>query len=156
MKRLLALSVSHIAVLVLGFALGVYYLPIKIAPPEPSGEAVSAVMENALFRAEFRRDLPGSDWLHWGEGTVAIGGNAVVFEGELAPGPDYMLYLAPGYVEAEEAFLAVKAQSANLGRVRTFENFMVEYSAEVDLTQYNTVVVWCETFGQFITAAKYR
>jgi hypothetical protein len=25
-----------------------------------------------------------------------------------------------------------------------------------DLAAYNTVIVWCESFGQFITGAKYR
>ena len=25
-----------------------------------------------------------------------------------------------------------------------------------DLTRYDTVVIWCETFSQFITAARYR
>lgn len=27
---------------------------------------------------------------------------------------------------------------------------------EVDPARYNTVVVWCEAFSQFITAAQYR
>ncbi|TMG74174.1 MAG: DM13 domain-containing protein [Betaproteobacteria bacterium] len=26
----------------------------------------------------------------------------------------------------------------------------------VDLLRYNTVVVWCETFSMFISAARYR
>jgi hypothetical protein len=26
----------------------------------------------------------------------------------------------------------------------------------VDLADYDTVVVWCESFGEFITAASYR
>jgi len=26
----------------------------------------------------------------------------------------------------------------------------------VDPERYNTVIVWCETFSQFITAAKYK
>ncbi|MDK9765100.1 DM13 domain-containing protein, partial [Vibrio sp. D420a] len=25
-----------------------------------------------------------------------------------------------------------------------------------DLTQYDTVVIWCETFGEFITSAKIK
>jgi hypothetical protein len=29
-------------------------------------------------------------------------------------------------------------------------------AGRVDPTRCTTVVVWCETFGQFITAAKYR
>lgn len=43
-----------------------------------------------------------------------------------------------------------------MGDVKTFENFIVEVPASVDVAKYNTVVVWCEAFSQFITAAKYR
>jgi hypothetical protein len=40
--------------------------------------------------------------------------------------------------------------------VKTFENFIVALPGGVDPSKFNTVIVWCETFGQFITAAQYR
>jgi hypothetical protein len=40
--------------------------------------------------------------------------------------------------------------------VRTFENFVVPVPASIDVAHYDTVIVWCESFGQFITAARYR
>jgi hypothetical protein len=40
--------------------------------------------------------------------------------------------------------------------VKTFENFIVPVPDGIDVTRYDTVVVWCETFSMFITAAKYR
>jgi hypothetical protein len=40
--------------------------------------------------------------------------------------------------------------------VKTFEGFLLDIPAEVNVDDYNTVLVWCETFGEFITAAKYR
>lgn len=43
-----------------------------------------------------------------------------------------------------------------VGDVRTFDNFVVPVPAAIDVDGYNTVIVWCEAFGQFITAAKYR
>ena len=43
-----------------------------------------------------------------------------------------------------------------VGDVKTFENFVVAVPASIDLRKYTAVIVWCETFGQFITAAKYR
>jgi hypothetical protein len=43
-----------------------------------------------------------------------------------------------------------------IGDVKTFNNFAVSVPASVDLLQYNSVIVWCETFGQFITAGQYR
>jgi hypothetical protein len=49
-------------------------------------------------------------------------------------------------------FLEAKSTSD----VKTFENFVVAVSAGVDAADYWAVIVWCETFGQFITAASYR
>lgn len=43
-----------------------------------------------------------------------------------------------------------------VGDIRTFENFIVPLPAGTRLQDYDTVVVWCEAFSQFITAAKYR
>ena len=43
-----------------------------------------------------------------------------------------------------------------VGDVRTFENFIVAVPQGIDPANYSAVVVWCEAFGQFITAAPYR
>jgi hypothetical protein len=40
--------------------------------------------------------------------------------------------------------------------VKTFKNFLVPMPEAVNPSDYNTVIVWCETFNQFITAAQYR
>ena len=53
-------------------------------------------------------------------------------------------------------FLRLKAQMVRVGDVKTFENFLVPLPAAIDPARYTAVIVWCETFGQFITAAKYR
>jgi hypothetical protein len=42
-----------------------------------------------------------------------------------------------------------------VGDVRTFDNFVVPVPESVDVAQYAAVIVWCETFSQFITAARY-
>jgi hypothetical protein len=117
---------------------------------------VKAAADGAVYRAEFRRDLKGSDFLHWGEGRVAVGPKAVSLQGRVAPGPDYKLYLAPQYVDTKEGFLGVKSKSLRAGDIKTFENFVVRLPDSADIEQYNTVVVWCETFSMFISAAKYR
>ena len=64
--------------------------------------------------------------------------------------------MSPEFVETREDFLRVKERSVRLGDVKTFENFIVRAPESVDLSRYNTVVVWCETFSMFISAAKYR
>lgn len=87
---------------------------------------------------------------------MSIGAEAIVFEGELAPGPDYKLYLSPEFVETEADFLRLKARMVRIGDVRTFRNFVVPVPASVNPSDYSSVIVWCETFNQFITAARYR
>jgi hypothetical protein len=154
-KRL-ALVVSHAFALALGFALGIYFLPILIAPDAPSAEQVRSQAGAALYTGEFRRDLKDSDPLHWGEGTVTVAARSIALQGALAPGPDYKLYLATEFVETEQDFLRLKPGMARVGDVKTFQNFLVPVPEGVDVARYNTVIVWCETFGQFITAAKYR
>lgn len=156
MKKALILFVSHVLVALAGFAAGIYLLPILIAPPAPEAAEVSALAGKAQFTAQFRRNLTGSDALHWGEGTVSVGPTAVALMGRLAPGPDYKLYLAPAFVQDEAGFLRIKAGSLRVGDVKTFENFIVALPPGTDLAAYNTVVVWCETFGEFISAAQYR
>jgi hypothetical protein len=156
MKRLLALAASHALFAVAGFAAGIYMLPILTAPAAPSSTEVAAMAAGAEFTGQFRRDLEDSDLLHWGEGTVSVGRNVIALQGEIAPGPDYKLYLSPVFVETEADFERLRPGMARIGDVRTFENFVVPVPEGIDPAAYNTVIVWCESFGEFITAAKYR
>ncbi len=156
MKKTLLLIFTHALVAAGGFAAGIYALPILIAPPAPQDAEVQELVGDAQFQGEFRRDLAGSDALHWGEGTVAVASDSISHMGRLSPGPDYRLYLAPEFVEDEAGFERIKASSVEVGPVRTFENFIVTVPAGIDVTAYGTVVVWCETFGEFITAAQYQ
>ena len=52
--------------------------------------------------------------------------------------------------------LRIKSKLVRVGDVKTFENFIIAVPESVDPAAYNTVVVWCETFSMFISAAKYR
>ena len=156
MKKFLLLIISHAVVGAIGFAGGIYMLPILIAPPAPAEAEVLEIASQAQFTSEFRRDLAGSDALHWGEGIVSVSRSAVSLMGKLAPGPDYKLYLSPEFVETEADFNRLKSEMVRVGDVRTFENFLVPVPESIDPAAYNTVVVWCESFGQFITAAKYQ
>ena len=156
MKRVMLLTLSHVAVLAIGFAAGIYVLPIVTAAQGPALAELQSLQRHARFKGEFRRDLKGSDLLHWGEGTVSLDSNAISFMGRLAPGPDYKLYLVAGPVESREAFLKVKPSALRVGDIKSFDNFIVPLPQNVDLSRYETVLVWCETFSMFITAAKYR
>jgi hypothetical protein len=43
-----------------------------------------------------------------------------------------------------------------VGDVNTFNKFVVSVSPSIDVSQYNTVIIWCETFSEFITSVQYR
>ncbi|MBT3063243.1 MAG: DM13 domain-containing protein [Candidatus Thiodiazotropha sp. (ex Lucina pensylvanica)] len=155
-RTLVLLIATHGLVGFTGFAAGIYALPILTAPPAPSASEVTAMSSNASYTAEFRRDLEGSDALHWGEGTVSVSSESITLIGTLAPGPDYKLYLSPEFVETESDFNRLKTNMVRVGDVKTFENFIVNIPPSVDPENFNSVIVWCESFGQFITSAKYR
>jgi hypothetical protein len=156
MKKFIVLVISHILAVAAGFAAGIYLLPVLIAPAAPSADDLAAVRGEPGFDARFERHLKGSDYLHWGEGDVYIRSNGIALAGRLAPGPDYKLYLSPEFVETEAEFLGLKDRMVRVGDVKTFENFMVPLPNGINPADYTAVIVWCEAFGQFITAARYR
>lgn len=156
MRRFILWLITHGIALAFGFALGIYMLPILTAPPSPKAAELQEMAQDAVFSGTFTRDLPGSDLLHWGEGTISLTPTQLVHEGTLAPGPDYMAYLVPEFVTDEASFLAVKAQSQVIGPVKTFEGFLLDLPEGVDPEEYSTVLIWCEAFSEFITAATYR
>ncbi len=156
MKRIILLILTHAAAIGFGFALGIYTLPILTAPPSPEAEVLAQEAEAATFSAELTRDLRGSDTLHWGEGRISITPERIVHQGELAPGPDYKVYLTRQFVEHEDEFEPIKSEAVQIGDVKSFEGFLLDIPDGVDIEEFNTIVVWCESFGEFITAAQYR
>ena len=154
--RLIVLLATHGIALAIGFVLGVYLLPILTAPDSPDQAMLVDRAADATYSAEFTRDLRGSDFLHWGEGSISLSPTEIVHMGALAPGPDYKLYLVPEFVEHEDEFLPLKAQSVVVGDVKTFDGLILSVPSEIDIEAYNTVLIWCEAFEEFITSAKYR
>lgn len=152
----LLLVASHVAVALAGFAAGIYALPILTAPAAPTPAEMAAATEQVQFKGQFKRDLKDSDALHWGEGEVSVSANTVALTGKLAPGPDYKLYLSPEFVETEADFKRLKSRMVRVGDVKTFENFVVSVPPGIDAANFAAVIIWCETFSRFITAARYK
>ena len=140
--------------LVIGFGLGVYFLPILTTEKGFDTVAIEALSQSALRQGTFVRDLPGSDGLHWGDGVIMANADQIWLDGEISPGPDYRLYLIPKYVETGAEFLQIKADSIQIGPIKAFENFALDIPADVEVTNFLAVLIWCEAFGQFITAAR--
>jgi len=153
--RTLSLLASHLAIFLVGFTAGIYWLPILTAPPPADAARVLQAMQNGEYAGSFARDRQDSDAFHWGEGTLTLGNQTIAFDGELAPGPDYRLYLSPEFVETEADFLRLKSQMVQVAEVKSFDRFVLPLAGDVDPGRYNTAIVWCEAFGQFITSARY-
>lgn len=72
MPRWLILTGTHILVMSIGFAGGIYLLPILTAPPAPTEAALQNSASKAVYVGRFARDLKGSDLLHWGDGEPLL------------------------------------------------------------------------------------
>jgi len=156
MLRWLFRLFTHGAMLAIGFFAGIYTLPILTAPKGPDAAALQTAASAAAYKGRFERNLKGSDFLHWGEGDVSVSLDRIGHQGRLAPGPDYKVYLTRQFVDTKQGFLQIKSQATPIGDVKTFNGFLLAVPPGVDVNQYNTVVVWCEAFNAFISAAKYR
>ena len=102
---------SHSAILAIGFALGIYLLPIITAPKSVDINEIEKLSSNVIYQTEFKKGQRGNDFLHWGEGKVMITNSEIIFKGKIAPGPDYKIYLTKKYVEHEDEFLPIKTIS---------------------------------------------
>lgn len=156
MKKIFLLLATHSFVLIFGFALGIYLLPILTAPDSIEVSKINEFEKKSLYQTEFIRDLRGSDPWHWGEAKVTISNKKITVNGSIAPGPDYKLYLLNSFVEHEDEFLPIKEDAQYVAEVKSFENFVVDVPSDINISEFNTVVIWCESFNEFITAAQYR
>ena len=154
MSRFIRFLITHGIAVAIGFGLGIYLLPILTAPPSPDAAVLEAQAADAQYTAELTRELRGSDFLHWGEGTISVTGDQIIHMGKLAPGPDYKVYLTKGLVDHEDAF--VREEAVQVGDVKSFDGFILELPADVNIDDYTSVLVWCESFSEFITAGTYR
>jgi len=152
----LKLSLSGIVIFILGFMAGIYTLPIMIAPEPLSMLELATASQNARYKVMISGDLDGSDFLHNGTGEFYLSPSKIVFKGSLTPGPDYQLYLSKQFVENEEQFKQHQNSMINIAEVKRFDGFIKQVPDQLDIDEYTTIVIWCEAFEEFITAAKYK
>ena len=130
------------------------FLPILTEEKGLDTVALAQLEASAERSGTFTRDLPGSDAFHWGEGTVRASDTRIWLEGKISPGPDYRLYLTPSLATDEASFLKIKGQSVQVGEVKAFSNFSLDVPPGITVGDYPAVLIWCEAFGEFITAAE--
>ncbi len=141
-----------------GFAGGIYTLPIFI---EKFGESqvfsdVTPAQDTDPI-GQFDRNSPGSDALHWGEGTVRVSNGKLIFEEnvKLAPGPDYRIFLSKKFADTKNDFEEIRHEAVEIAKLRTFSG-PLEFDLPGDLNPdvYDNVVIWCQTFSMYIASAR--
>ncbi len=127
---------------VMGFAPGVYILPILTEEKGLDTAALAQIELSAERSGTFTGDLPGSDAFHWGEGTVRASDMRIWLEGKILPGPDYRLYLTPSLTAEEASFLKIKDQSVQVGEVKAFSNSSLDMPLGITVGDYPAVLIW--------------
>jgi len=156
MLKALLIIIMALAIFAAGFIAGVYSLPILTEQPAPDIAVLKQHQGRSQFSATFKPDLKGSDRFHYGDGMVYLTNDAISMQGTLSPGPDYQLYLSRNFIDNEADFLAQKGTMQRVAGVRSFNGFKLVVPQGIDVSDYNTVVIWCESFEEFITAAQYQ
>lgn len=156
MLKALIIIIMTLAIFAAGFIAGVYSLPILTEQPAPDIAILKQHQGRSLFSATFKPGLKGSDRFHYGDGMVYLTNDAISMQGTLSPGPDYQLYLSRNFIDNEDDFLAQKGTMQRIAGVRSFNGFKLVVPQGIDVSDYNTVVIWCESFEEFITAAQYQ
>ena len=155
MKKIIIIS-TYLITLMFGFGLGVYFLPIIIAEKSKSIQEIENIKKQATYETEFKRGRRGNDFFHWGEGKVYISNQYISLKGQISPGPDYKIYLLKNFVEHEDEFIPIKSEAILVSDLKLFENFVIKIPQNVNVSNYNTILIWCEKFREFITSAKYK
>jgi len=140
-----------------GFAAGVSCIPFRFSPPAVD-QTVSDVGDRVpVARGVFIHADP-SDPMHYGSGSVTLYENSVQLEQdfEVGPGPKYHLYLVPD-ADVTTDTRVEETMFVDLGPLSSFAGRQ-RYSIPegIDLTDYETVVIWCEHFNLLISPARLR
>ena len=86
-------ALKFAAGLVVGFMLGIYFLPILTAEKGLDAHSLAARQNSAERIGVFTRDLAGSDRFHWGVGQIMVNDSHIWLDGEIAPGPSTVCIL---------------------------------------------------------------
>lgn len=139
----------------LGFAVGIFVYPYVFLADIVGTEAAPAGARTVLARGTFIHADP-SDPIHYGKGRMTVYEGVLHLEPdfEVGPGPKFHVYLVPSAeVTSEEQVEG--AMFVDLGRLKAFkgsQNYPIP--AGVKLSDFGSVVVWCEQFGVLISPAR--
>jgi len=154
-RTIIAFVVGGILGTAFGVALGFFFFPY-VFPPPPAAEQLTASDRGstAIAGGTFIHANP-SDPVHWGKGSVTVRQDSVFLHDDfqVGPGPKFHVYLVPKAMI--RASSDVKDQMfVDLGRLRAFQGSQrYAIPAGVDLSKYQSVIIWCEQFSVLISPA---
>lgn len=138
----------------LGVAIGFFAFPY-VFPPPPAAESLTEADRSRLVATGTFIHANPSDPIHWGRGKVSVYERTVFLESdfEVGPGPAFHVYLVPKSSIRSEADMK-DVMYVDLGGLRAFKGSQrYPIPAGVDLSKYQSVIIWCERFGVLISPA---
>jgi hypothetical protein len=137
-----------------GVALGFFVYPFVFPPPAASEQLSEADRAKPVATGTFIHANP-SDPIHYGKGKVSVYERAVFLEPdfEVGPGPAFHVYLVPKVGIRRSSDLG-DAMFVDLGGLRAFKGSQrYAIPAGVDLSKYQSVIIWCRQFSVLISPA---
>jgi len=136
-----------------GVAVGFFVYPF-VFPPPAAVEQLSVADKTKVATGTFIH-ANTSDPIHWGKGKVSVYERAVFLEDdfEVGPGPAFHVYLVPKAGIRRNGDLG-DAMYVDLGGLRAFKGSQrYAIPAGVDLSKYQSVIIWCQQFSVLISPA---
>ncbi|GIX27452.1 MAG: hypothetical protein KatS3mg123_1333 [Burkholderiales bacterium] len=155
MKTFLVLIIGGLLGAIAGFAAGIFAYPyIFLADIVATEQVNDPVGRQVVARGTFIHANP-SDPIHYGKGRVTVYRDLVHLESnfEVGPGPKFHVYLVPEKNVTPDTD-AARTMYVDLGRLKAFkgsQNYPIPKG--MDLSNYESMVIWCEQFGVLISPA---
>lgn len=154
-RTIIGFIVGGILGTMFGIAVGFFAFPYVFPPPPAAEQLTHADRERPVLATAMFIHANPSDPVHWGKGSVTVREDSVFLheDFEVGPGPKFHVYLVPKAMIRASSDL--KGQMfVDLGRLRAFKGSQrYTIPAGVDLSKYQSVIIWCEQFSVLISPA---
>ena len=154
MRLVISFLIGAVLGTAFGVAVGFFAFPFVFPPPAAMEELRAGEVGNVVATGTFIHANP-SDPVHYGSGGVTVYPNTVFLHDDfkVGPGPKYHVYLVPK-AQVRASSDVPDTMFVDLGQLRAFEgsqNYTIPDG--IDLSDFMSVVIWCEHFSVLISPA---